>query len=342
MKKTKTPTRYEIDNFEPYNEISNGQCFYRALFSVLNHFNVDIMNLLCNNVYFYRPIHSLENGGFDYWGLNEAPGMSYRELLAKSGVRMIERNNVKNVIPCIIDSVANNRPVIIYIDCYYEPIRPDMYMQTHMPHSITIYGYDMDTEEFLIIEHDYVNGWNYKKRTLGFDDTERCYRGYVDDGRQEYDSYFEFCNDIEADHTWDYKYIFKKNYVSRIDYISKGINGFEEFILKDYFNKRQEIENEGDAFTYIYNSTHKILRNQKVRNYSISAVFEEDQIIKELINNITNDWSLTLSLINKFRLSAPERRNFSFDKCGDNLKNILNNEKEIHERILCKCGKNGQ
>lgn len=340
MKTINSPRRYEIENFEPYNDIFNGQCFYRALFSVLKHFNVDVMNLLCNNVYYYGLVHDFEDGVYyDYFGMYENPGMDYKNLLAKSGIRMIERNNVENVIPCIIDSIVNNRPVIIYIDCYYEPIRPDMYMQTHMPHSITIYGYDMDTKEFLIIEHDYVNGWNYKKRTLGFDDTERCYRGYVDDGRQEYSSYFEFDNDIEADTAWDYNCVLKENYITCIDYISQGINDLEEFIPSDFINKRQEIEKEGVAFTYVYDSVRKILRNQKVRNYAIATAFKEDQTIKDLINNITNDWFITMALINKFRLSPPERRKFAFDRCLSNLNNVLKNEKIIHERILEHCNR---
>ena len=330
--------RYEIENFEPYNDISNGRCFYRALFSVLKHFNVDVMNLLCNNVYHYGLVHDREDGvSFDYLGLNEKPGIGYDKLLTKSGIRMTGYCNVKDVINRIIDSVSKDKPVIIYIDCYYEPIRPDMYMKTHMVHSIVIYGYDMDTSEFLIIEHDYVNGWNYKKRTLSFDDVERCYRGYVDDDRQEDYSYFEFDNDIESEKSWDAKRVLMENYALRSDSIYQGIKELEKFIPNDFINKRKEIESGGEELTFVFNSACKILRDQKVRNYTISTAFQYDPMIKDIINKITNDWFMTMSLIYKFKLSPAENRVFSFERCVSNLNNILSNEKIIHERILQYC-----
>lgn len=340
MNSIQSPRKYEIENFEPYNEIFNGRCFYRALFSVLKHYNVDVMNLLCNNVYHYGLVHDYEDGVyFDYFGLYEKPGLEYKDLLAKSGIRMNERKNVKNIIPAIIDSVSNNKPVIIYIDCYYEPIRRDMYMKIHAVHSIAIYGYDMDTGEFLIIEHDYDNGWEFKQRTLGFEDTERCYRGYVDDGREEYSSFFEFDNDVIADEKPDYLSILKENYINRAEYISGGIKDFEKFIPEDFINKRVQIEKQEESIICMYYTASKILTNQKVRRFALSTAFANNEQIKELIGSITDCWAMFHALINKFRLSPPERRKLSFETCVDNLYNVLNYEKQIHECILKQCEK---
>lgn len=287
---------------------------------------------------FIHALESAKSGIYnDNLGLRECRGMNYCDLLLKSGIIIKQLSDVHNLTQKIIFAIDKNCPVIIYIDCFYEPIRVDTYNKIHIPHSITIFGYDIEKEVFNIIEHDYVNGFTYQKQTLSFSDIENSYRGVVEAGNKDISTYYEIKHDLVVDANWNYNTTFMYNYLNNADRIAQGINDLESFLTNYYLNKKDEMHEESQSFNFVDLSSRKILRNHKMRNFAVSSVFKENTAIVDFITQITNDWFQVMALFTKYKVSTAPNKKLSFDKCAENLCRILENEKVIHQKIIEYC-----
>ncbi|WP_162160548.1 BtrH N-terminal domain-containing protein, partial [Paenibacillus gorillae] len=60
-----------------------------------------------------------------------------------------------DILGSINSALKKNRPVIVWVDCYYESIRKDTYLKEHRPHTLLIYGYDENEKNYTILEHDH-------------------------------------------------------------------------------------------------------------------------------------------------------------------------------------------
>lgn len=155
----------EITGIVPFNEFWFRNCYYRQLVTGLTALDVDINSVILNGVMFALPEFELDKGGI----------ISEKKLERICGYRVCSCDLGQNdIIACI----NQETPVIIGIDCYDFKDRKDTYHKKHSPHFILIYGYDLETGEFDIIDHNYTNGFDYIKKTTSADNIAEANYGY--------------------------------------------------------------------------------------------------------------------------------------------------------------------
>ena len=75
--------------------------------------------------------------------------------MERMGLKYEVKRYCEDILHEILKALRSQRPVIIRVDCYYESLRKDMYLRTHWPHSLLIYGFDLEQQMFHVIEHDH-------------------------------------------------------------------------------------------------------------------------------------------------------------------------------------------
>lgn len=165
-------TRKLLEPVEPYNELFYKSCFYSALFSAFGCLGRDETRFLFNDLFVYRFDERVSQLDLLAVPLHPEP-----ELYRLTGIDVHVEPETESVVSSLVRAIDRHRPVILFIDCFYEPIRPDTYQKLHMPHFILVFGYDSAREIFHIVEHRYRDSLRYERRELGFDDVARCYEG---------------------------------------------------------------------------------------------------------------------------------------------------------------------
>lgn len=180
-----------IENIEPFNDIFYQNCIMNAFFAVMNHYNRDIMPFIMNDMMFYKYDKA---AGDDMLQIDYVQIQQIDELIQCAGIGMDTKWHTKQLTAHIIESLNQNRPVVLWIDCYYSPIREDMYLKEHWPHTLLIYGYDANEQIFHIIEHKHKDNLFYQKREISYHDLNNCYNGYESNFNKEKDkiSYYSF------------------------------------------------------------------------------------------------------------------------------------------------------
>ena len=167
-----------IENIEPFNEMFYRSCFYNSFFPVINHFGKSILPYLANDV----PVYSENAERADI-----CLGVEYRSLspvsrvLEEEGVYVETRDFRGEILKDIITALTEKKPVVVWVDCFYESIRTDLFRKQHWPHTILIYGFDERNKIFHVIEHSYRDSLSYEKRAIGFEDMFNMSRGYARD-----------------------------------------------------------------------------------------------------------------------------------------------------------------
>ncbi len=145
--------KFKIEGVKPFKRFLFRTCYYHQLISALSCFDIDAEYILANAFTFIRD-------NFEYEDKDIYPE---KELLEKLGCKIVK---------CRIDrrklckNIAAGHPVIVGVDCYYLESRADTYKYRHDPHYILAYGYDLDKDEVNVVDHDYVNDWAYKEKTI--------------------------------------------------------------------------------------------------------------------------------------------------------------------------------
>ncbi|HEX3043686.1 MAG TPA: amino acid adenylation domain-containing protein, partial [Bacillota bacterium] len=185
------PTRKLLTEFEPFNDVFYQNCTFNALFPVIQHFHKDITPVLVNDiiVYEYDPFINEIPKGIRY-----LPMKSPKELLLDLGLGMNTRITCGDIVAETARALAEDRPVIIKVDCFYESIREDAYLKNHWMHDLLIYGYSQPEQLCHVIEHNFRDTLSYEKKTLSFSDLIKSYRGFQENFNQngEYTTFMNF------------------------------------------------------------------------------------------------------------------------------------------------------
>ncbi len=169
--------RAEISGIEPFNDIFFINCFYSALFSVVQYYGQSIMDYLLNNIatYLYKPDKELLKFDVDFLTVGDLT-----DTLKKHEITIENKKPDSHVLQEILKDIDNQNIVILGVDCYYITIRKDTFNKNHWPHSILLYGYSMEKKAFLAIEQLRINTLTYKKTEIPFEDIRVAYEAYVE------------------------------------------------------------------------------------------------------------------------------------------------------------------
>lgn len=289
-----------LSPIHPFNDFFYRDCFYNALFPALTFYGKSILPILINEV----PVYTQ---GKDMI-INEPNFVSVIELadvLKNSGLILRKRTvSVDDLVQELINSIRIGNPIILGMDCYYEPIRQDMYLKHHWSHNLLVFGYDIKKQLFRIIEHKMINSLTYQALEIPFTDIVNSYSGFLTHFYHEKDSpsFYE----IVPDRMW----------------ISENVDLFSLF-LKNISMSKKLLEASLKRLYELQNQLRIILLDQKlldgvidevmytlvnisyakkVEKFKVTALgFERSTI--NLVEDLVDRWSIIVSIINKYKMS---------------------------------------
>ncbi|MGN1099757.1 MAG: BtrH N-terminal domain-containing protein [Christensenellales bacterium] len=150
MKKNK------IDGIKAFSDFPFKSCYYHQLISGLSCFGIDKDVTLLNAFVVIGDGFSLNKDGL----LNE------KEFGKLAGFRRVHCNiNKRKLLKCI----DGGHPVIVGVDCFYLESRADYYHSNHVNHFILAYGYDLGEGTANVVDHNYLNSYEYIEKEISLD-----------------------------------------------------------------------------------------------------------------------------------------------------------------------------
>jgi len=213
----------------PFNEVLYQNCFYNAIFAAFNYFKVDINYILCNEVSLYLlEGNTLKLKYHGFYSLIDVLEECNMTINAYEKIGTYEEFE-----SFMIESLTNERIVVVQVDCFYEAIREDTYEEIHWPHFILVNGYDLDRKTFTVLEHSDVFALDYKEQDIP--------------GANLYDSYLGYINNFGSDSedpsifnlTWNGTEsikdvsnpleVYKSNCIQNLDRLRRSLDALNEF-----------------------------------------------------------------------------------------------------------------
>lgn len=163
-----------IQEIKPFNQFFYKSCFYNALFSVLEWMDRSIYPHISNDIMFYSQDEEVP-GMLDmtYYPFRD-PELIFKE----ENYEVCTSRRQENIIEYLVSSIHQNKPVIIWVDCFYEDIRLDMYHKEHWAHTLLIVGYNDDTKQFAIMEHSNKESLNYGLKWISYSSLKESYDAF--------------------------------------------------------------------------------------------------------------------------------------------------------------------
>ncbi|GLC79015.1 SDR family NAD(P)-dependent oxidoreductase [Lacrimispora brassicae] len=301
-----------IAGIKPFNGIFYKDCFYNSLFPVINYFSGDIGYFLANDMIsyqYYKYIKDPIKFEIKYSPVQEETDI-YREL----DICCHDQKHVKDIITQLTLSISDGRPVIIWIDCFYLPIRSDVYHKEHLPHTLLVYGYHAQTKVFHIIEHRHKDNLSYEEKVVSYDDLLNCYYGYLKSFGKTRDNstYYEYYADdslnpsIMPEHQKTIeRYV--ANMLGKQDILIEGIGQLELIIndLKLILSEESTLNNNLSQFVKKLND---VINAKQIEKYRLIRFFPESTLLLSLLEEVIASWNSVRSIVVKYMFSSLYRK----------------------------------
>lgn len=305
-----------IQNIEPFNEFNLYDCMLHAIFSIINHFGRHVYSFL------FKSTYKIDLYGDVFIDLMRPKS---EVILCEMGIIQCSKNISEDIVLDIKNALVFNRPVVVYLDCYYESMRDDAYMKNHYPHAFLIYGFDDNIKKFNIIEHKYNNSAIYMKKQIGYSEIINCYRSGINNlGLQNYgDTYYEYFAMPDFEYNLnDTDYYIK--YLDDINYKSVLLeNNLMEFRnnIPNFVTHISDI----DHLDEVINQLSELINEKNKEKYILLSLFSDDlSDVKTIIDKIINEWIIIRGIIIKMKF---------LDKVDErNLDNIRIRGEEIYQK----------
>lgn len=172
--------KYEnkIEHIKPFNELFYRYCLNNSLFPILNERGGSCLSVLVNDVPFYNFAMDRDQV-LPRLEVQYNSALSLERLLELHGIGFHQKSVCDDVVEAVVEDIDEGRPVIVWIDCYYEKIRNDTFLKKHLSHTWLIHGYNKIDRVAHIIEHIYRDSLSYEGRTISLSDLVNCYDGYI-------------------------------------------------------------------------------------------------------------------------------------------------------------------
>ncbi len=293
---------------EPFNEVFYRSCFLNSLFPVLKHFNKSIIPFLINDTVVYSYKRGEMKNIAEY-----LPVKPVEKLLEEADLSFSTKTDSSRLVEDIISAISKGCPVIVWIDCFYLPVRMDMYRKNHWDHCILVYGYDDKSETLNIIEHRHKDNLSYEKRVIKYRDLIDCCKGYLDNfyiTKNDMPCYFEFytsqenpVSSVDSGSTDEYRRIFSENMLKKKDTIFAGLETLKAF-SEDFRHvvccEPILIKNaEG-----ILAGLNDLINAKQVERYRLNKLFGEGFGPLVLLDGIIDKWFSVRKVVAKYVFSS--------------------------------------
>ncbi|EMS71434.1 hypothetical protein [Ruminiclostridium cellobioparum] len=325
-----------LKNIEPFNDIFYKGCFYSSLFPIISSFNRNIMSILTNDIIIYN---YAKDGNTILLNKIFKPVKDLEEVMHGELITVKTYTNCTDIIGFISAEISNEKPIVIWVDSFYQSNRYDTYMKKHWPHTLLIYGYDNYSSTFDIIEHNHHESLSYQKVVIAYQDTVDAYKGYLENFEQNSDSsIFVFNSDTDKSGNDDfqsndkYQSIYIKNLHSSISIISHGIEGLKAF-TKDFnliISKEEVLFANMEGLLEGVNS---IINAKQAEKYKITKLFPELKEPIDTLDEILKHWNYFRTICGKFLYSSNYRKK-DFDNALKRLDGIYLLEQKYLSDIL--------
>lgn len=282
-----------LEPIEPFNDLYYRNCFYNSLFPVVHYFGKNIKPFLANDAGIYIYNEDREGIKFD---VDYLSFKGYEDLLKDMGIKVDCAIETKDIIESIVGAISKGRPVILWIDSFYEPFRLDTYQKVHWPHTLLIHGYNREDKTFDIIEHSHRDGLTYKKRTINWEDTRKCYEGYIEHFSKEdgCPTYMEFyCNESSKDDNTQVHEPIQNLFINMRNWKDMLLDGFESIgrFKEDYKNAIESGVISQSAYAReLVGLLNGIIDNRRAEKYKLLQVLGHSCDELNILDDIINTW----------------------------------------------------
>ncbi|WP_419889716.1 amino acid adenylation domain-containing protein [Paenibacillus xylanexedens] len=323
-----------IAGIEAFNDVFYKNCFYNSLFPVLNLYSIGVLPVMINDRMHYRFDEHQGILRLEYQAV-----LSDDQLIERMGLTYETKTYSEDIRKEIIEAVNLNCPVIIRVDCYYESLRKDMYLRTHWPHSLLIYGYDLQRQVFHVIEHDHRDNLTYQPMEMPMNDIVQAYEGFVRlfMEEEEVPTFYAFSACETVSHTRNNIMLeeLRDMFIDHVRVtpgeINQELSHLLSFIQKTYqFN-----EEDSPVMAYaelVLQSIVDIVNAKKVETYRMQRLYEHHTDLVSAAQAIQDHWSELRNVLAK----AVYRENMTHNqwrKFTSKLEAI--HELEKHNLINC-------
>ncbi|MBU5265934.1 BtrH N-terminal domain-containing protein [Virgibacillus proomii] len=312
----------KIENIDPYNDLFYKGCFYNSFFPIVRHYNKNVSDFLENDIIVYTTDNSIQTIDAEYIEIRPV-----EEILEQMHIMVKTLTYIDSIVNEVIESLQHNRPVLLWIDCYYEPARNDTFQKIHQPHTMLLYGFNKIKEQFHIIDHKNSNTLSYEKRTISFSDLENCYTGYIKNFNHLYinNSYYAFYVEENPEDT---NQEYKRN-DALLDNIMNNRELIEESLTRlltfchSHHSAFDNTASFWDNTELILSSINNIVNAKKAELYRLTILENIPEEFQGGMNNILHNWNLVRGIIARVIYS---------EKYGVNtMKNITEKLYEIYQ-----------
>lgn len=324
-----------LDNIMPFNTVFYKTCFHNSLFPVISHFNRSILPFAANDLFIYdiSSVHPLEERP-----MRNIPHKTIPDLLQDMGVCIVhrthstlkqqeftptvedtkllgqfsyhiglceihERRDISNVIADIINALTNNRPIIIWVDCFYESQRKDTFKKEHWMHTLLIYGYDDNEKMFYVVEHTYRDNLTYRELRISYDDIFNAYQGFISN-YQPYvhmPTFYEFYAEHDTQSTLSYLHVFTENIRNHQYEITQGLNSLPALVrsINTVLLHKTKLQQHIDS---VINTLNAIVTSKQIEYYNIYLLFKDNKIVDDM-RKIVESWTIIRQVLIKYKYS---------------------------------------
>jgi len=248
---------------------------------------------------------------------------SFFELLKEDGVQIYTEKCCEDILEKLILAIDKGRPVVVFYDPYYNPIRKDVYKKMHLNHSILINGYNKKNKFIYAIEHKQWENLEYEQLAISFDDLKNAYYR----GLEKYDNPFSYLEIIDNSLVATDVELLKIKYqrcMSKYKIIlEEGLHSLINFVLSyekllsDPEKLKFKVDDYIDSFNHIINS-------KKFEKYRIQYLFGTESELWVSIDAIVELWNKVRLYLGRYFYSGIYRKD-------DLVKSLFELNKLIHE-----------
>ncbi|WDV45041.1 beta-ketoacyl synthase N-terminal-like domain-containing protein [Clostridiaceae bacterium M8S5] len=284
-----------IKNIEPYNDLFYKNCYYNSLFPVIKHFGGDVMRFMINDIMTYNLAQTENSINIDIkYNQIEEEETLYEDL----AIECISMIYSEDIVGELINQINKERPAIIWIDCFYESIREQMYNKQHWAHTLLVFGYNLKNKTFDIIEHMHKDSLGYQKKSISFKELEACYEGYINNfHKNEQPSLYMFDKGATCKNIDKYN-VYVGNFLKSKDIWAKGLNDLGNF-AKDFKIIMQDEKKLSENVQELVASMNNIINAKEVVKYKAERLLQSEELTR-LTNDVVLMWSKIRKNIAKF------------------------------------------
>ena len=374
IKTTLQDKRNFIDQITSFNNVLYKYSFYNALFPVVMKYRQTLAFEVSNDIVYFGYDHTNTFTDSCLCILSER---SQKELLESNGFLVSAKQHVSSEIKAyellecdrvmirnikhdigytckselfcpdkllqdISKALADNRPIILWVDIYFIPFRKDTYQIEHWPHTILVTGMDCDQKELYIFEQSNKNSMNYKQRAISYDVFIESYKGFLDyfNAFVDIPTYYE----IEAK-PQDMPEIIMKNarkqylrhFLGNSERIQNGIESLQAFIDNSIEGFLQNITGADETFCMSAEQTaqtiNHIVNGKKMERFQLQYLFG-DQYSQQISRlNPIDEWIQIQTVITRY-LYAKDESKYTLLPAAEMMDGMLERERSFYDDLI--------